>query len=203
MNKTIFLIWELRKLCQTINSSAETLSEPGEKFCLEHHWWYHEQKNCPSVIRELEYRACAVLLTPSALNRSHTSLHLHLFIYKKGACTKVIKLSSRPSMHCCCSVAQSCPTLCDLRDCSMPGFPVLHYLPKLSQTHVHRVGDAIQPSCPRSSPSPPAFNLSQHQGLLQPNMYWIGPKFHSGFSVRCYRKTRMKFWANPTSGSFW
>ena len=118
-------------------------------------------------------------LTPSALNRSHTSLHLHLFIYEKGACTKVIKLSSRPSMHCCCSVAQSCPTLCNLMDCSMPGFPVLHYLPKLSQTHVHRVGDAIQPSCPRSSPSPPAFNLSQHQGLLQPNMYWIGPKFHS------------------------
>ena len=49
----------------------------------------------------------------------------------------------------------------------MPGFPVLHYLPKLAQTHVYRVGGAIQPSHPLSSPSPPAFNLSQHQGLIR------------------------------------
>ena len=65
------------------------------------------------------------------------------------------------------SVAQSFPTLCDPMDCSMPGFPVHHQLPELTQTHVHRVGDAIQPSHPLSSPSPPAFNLSQHQGLFQ------------------------------------
>ena len=52
-------------------------------------------------------------------------------------------------------------------DCSMPGFPVLHQLLELAQTHVHRVGDAIQPSHPLSSPSPPALNLSQHQGLFQ------------------------------------
>ena len=50
-------------------------------------------------------------------------------------------------------------------DCSTPGFPVLHHLPELAQTHVHRIGDAIQPSHPLSSPPPPAFNLSQHQGL--------------------------------------
>ena len=61
----------------------------------------------------------------------------------------------------------SCPTLCDSMDCSTPGFPVLHYLPELTQTHVHRVGDAIQPSHPLSSPSPPASSLSQHQGLFQ------------------------------------
>ena len=66
------------------------------------------------------------------------------------------------------SVAQSCPkTLCNPMDCSTPGFPVHHQLLKLTQTHVHRVGDAIQPSHPLSSPFPPAFNLSQHQGLLQ------------------------------------
>ena len=65
------------------------------------------------------------------------------------------------------SVAQLCPTLCDLMDCSMPGFPVHHQLLQPTQTHVHRVGDAIQPSHPLSSPSPPAFNLSQHQGLFQ------------------------------------
>ena len=67
---------------------------------------------------------------------------------------------------CCCSVAQLCLTLCDSMDCSMPGFPVLHHLLELTQTHVHLVGDAIQPSCPLSSPSPPAFNLSQHQSLF-------------------------------------
>ena len=64
------------------------------------------------------------------------------------------------------SVAQSCPTLCDPMDCSMPGFPVHHQIPH-HQIHVHQVSDAIQPSHPLSSPSPPAFNLSQHQGLFQ------------------------------------
>ena len=65
------------------------------------------------------------------------------------------------------SRAQSCLTLCDPVDCSTPGLPVHHQLPELAQTHVHRVGDAIQPSRPLSSPSPPAFNLSQLQGLFQ------------------------------------
>ena len=58
------------------------------------------------------------------------------------------------------SVTQSCPTLCDLMDCSTPGFPVHHQLPELTQTHIHRVSDTIQPSHPLSSPSPPAFSLS-------------------------------------------
>ena len=58
------------------------------------------------------------------------------------------------------SVTQSCPTLCDPRDCSLPGFPVLHRLLELAQTDVHRVGDTIQPSHPLLSPSPPAVNLS-------------------------------------------
>ena len=65
------------------------------------------------------------------------------------------------------SVAQSCPTLCDHMDCSMPGFPVQHQLLELTQTHVHWVSDAIQPPHPLSSPSPPTFDLSQHQGLFQ------------------------------------
>ena len=65
------------------------------------------------------------------------------------------------------SVAQSCPTLCDPMDCSTPGLPVHHQLPEPTQTHVHRVSDAIQPSHLLSSPSPPAFNLAQHQGLFQ------------------------------------
>ena len=65
------------------------------------------------------------------------------------------------------SVAQSCPTLCDPTDYSTPGLPVHHQLPEFTQTHVHWVSDAIQPSHPLSSPSPPAFRLSQHQSLFQ------------------------------------
>ena len=64
------------------------------------------------------------------------------------------------------SVAQLCPTLCNPMDCSLPGHPVHHQLPEFTQTHVHWVSDATQPSHPSSSPSP-AFNLSQHQSLFQ------------------------------------
>ena len=62
------------------------------------------------------------------------------------------------------SVSQLCLTLCDPMYCSTPGFPVHH---QLAQTHIHQVGDAIQPSHPLSSPSPPVFNLSQYQGVFQ------------------------------------
>jgi len=65
------------------------------------------------------------------------------------------------------SVTQLCPTLCDPLDWSTPGFRVLYQLLDLAQTHVHQVSDAIQPSHPLSSPSPRAFNLSQHQGLFK------------------------------------
>ena len=64
------------------------------------------------------------------------------------------------------SFSQSCLTLCYPMDCSTPGLPIHHQLPELAQTHVHRVGDGIQPSRSLSSTSP-AFNLSQHQGLFQ------------------------------------
>ena len=72
------------------------------------------------------------------------------------------------------SVAQSCLTLCDPMDWSTPGLPVHHQLPEFAQTHVHWVSDAIQPSHPLSSPSPPAFNLSQHQGLSK----WVSSLHH-------------------------
>ena len=65
------------------------------------------------------------------------------------------------------SVAQFCPTLGNPMDCSTPGLRVHHQLPELAQTYVHRVGDAIQLSHSLSSPSPPVFNLSQHQGLFK------------------------------------
>jgi len=72
------------------------------------------------------------------------------------------------------SVTQSCPTPCDPIYCSTPDLPVHHQLLEPTQTHVHQVGDAIQPSHPLPSPSPPAFNLSQHQGLFQ----WVDSSHH-------------------------
>ena len=71
------------------------------------------------------------------------------------------------------SVAQSCLTLCDPMNSSTPGLPVHHQLPEFTQTHVHRVGDAIQPSHPLSSPSPPAPNPFQHQSLFQ----WVNSSY--------------------------
>ena len=65
------------------------------------------------------------------------------------------------------SVSQSCPTLCDPMNRSTPGLPVHHQLPEFTETHVHRVGDAIQPSHPLLSPSPPAPSPSQHHSLFQ------------------------------------
>ena len=73
------------------------------------------------------------------------------------------------------SVAQLCPTLCDPMNCCTPGLPVHHQLLEFTQTHVHRVGDAIQPSHPLSSPSPPTFNLSEHQGIYKwvSSSHWV------------------------------
>ena len=80
------------------------------------------------------------------------------------------------------SVSQSCPTLCDPMNCSTPGLPVHHQLPEFTQTHVHWVGDAIQTYHPLSTPSPPAFDLSQHQGLFKSQLFASGGQ-NSGVSV--------------------
>ena len=80
----------------------------------------------------------------------------------------------------CCSITQSCMTLCNTTDCSTPGLPVLHELPELAQTHVHWVGDVIQPFRALLSLSPPTFKLSQHQSVLL--IRW--PKYRSfSFSI--------------------
>ena len=81
----------------------------------------------------------------------------HLLLGRKTM-TKLVQFSS---------ATKPCMTLCDPIDCSMPGFPVCHQLLELTQTQVHCVGDAIQPSHPLTSPSPPSFNLSQDQGLFK------------------------------------
>ena len=74
---------------------------------------------------------------------------------------------------CCSLVAQLCPALCSPMNCSTPGFPVLHYLLELAQTHVHRVSDAIQPSHSLFPPFPPALNLSQHQVCNLWSGFWL------------------------------
>ena len=81
-------------------------------------------------------------------------------------------------------VAQSCLTLCDPMNRSTPGLPVHHHLPEFTQTHVHRVSDAIQPSHPQSSPSPPAANPSQHQSSNESTLHMRWPKYWSfSFSI--------------------
>ena len=105
----------------------------------------------------------------------------HIYVYMKPMDHRQREFIS----HQFCSVSQSCPTLCDPMNCSMPGLPVHQQLPEITQTHIHRVSDAIQPSHPLSSPSPPAPNPSQHQGLSNEStlrMRW--PKYWSfSFSI--------------------
>ena len=86
------------------------------------------------------------------------------------------------------SVVQSCPILYDLMDCSMPGLPVHHQLPELTQTHVHCIGDANRPSHPLSSPSPPTFNLSQLLGLFK----WVSSS-HQVAKVLEFQLQRQSF----------
>ena len=90
------------------------------------------------------------------------------------------------------SVTQSCPTLCDPMNHSTPGLPVHHKLPEFTQTHAHWVGDAIQPSHPLSSPSPPAPNPSKHQGLFQ----WVNSS-HEVAKVLEFQLQHQSFWWTP------
>ena len=93
------------------------------------------------------------------------------------------------------SVAQSCPTLCDPMNHSTPGLPVHHQLLESTQTHVHWVSDPIQPSYPPSSPSPPALNLSQHQGLFK----WVS-SLHQVAKVLEFQLQHQSFQCTPRTG---
>ena len=96
------------------------------------------------------------------------------------------------------SVTQSCPTLCDLKNRSTLGFPVHHQLPEFTQTHVHRVSDAMQPAHPLSSPSPPALNPSQHQRLFQ----WVN-SLHEMGKVLEFQPQHQSFQWTPRTGLLW
>ena len=104
------------------------------------------------------YQYCSFIGKFCSVKRKDTSFGGYLVVWH-----------SRPPCHSVqfSLVPQSCPTLCDPMNLSKPGLPIRHQLSESTQTHVHRVGDAIQPSHPQSSPSSPALNLSQHQGLFK------------------------------------
>ena len=119
-------------------------------------------------------KSCLILCEPMECSSPDPSIFHNLESRFKFMSIELIMLSNHFIL--CCplsssgqfsSVTQLCPTLCNPMDCSMPGFPVHHQLLDPTQTHVHWVGDAIQPSHPLSCPSPPAFNLSQHQGFFK------------------------------------
>ena len=103
---------------------------------------------------------CFPLVSPLPMPLEATNL---FSVYRFTYCSHFIYISSSQYQF----IGQLWLTLCDPMDCSTPGFPVHHQFQQLAQTHVHQVGDAIQLSHPLSSPSPPAFNHCQHQGLLQ------------------------------------
>ena len=117
-------------------------------------------------------------------------------------------LAAEPGSY-CCSVAQSCPVLCNPMDCSTPALPVLHYLQEFAQTHVYWVDDSIQTSHPLSPPSPPALNLSQHQDFFSTSQLFASGGWSTGasaslcneysglisFRTDCLRLKRMKLTA--------
>ena len=127
------------------------------------HGLQHTRPPCPSPTPGAYSNSCPIkLVMPS----NHLII-CHPLLLPPSIFPRIRDFSNDGSKVPISSVAQSCPTPCDPMDCSMPGFPVYHQLPELAQTDVHQVSDGIQPSHPLSSPSPPALNLSQHQGLFQ------------------------------------
>ena len=100
------------------------------------------------------------------------------------------------------SVAQLCPTLCDRMNRSMPGLPVHHQLLEFTQTHVHRVGDAIQPSHPLLSPSPPAPNPSQHQPFLMSQLFAWGGQSTGVLALASFLPKKSQGWS-PLEWTGW
>ena len=107
---------------------------------------------------------------PPLCHHVHSSLYVSGFKFPLLIKTLIIRFGLTPIQYQFSSVAQSCPTLCDPMDCSTPGFPVHHQLLELTQTHVHRVSDAIQPSHPPLSPSPasifPSIRVFSKESVL-------------------------------------
>ena len=131
-------------------------------------------QQCAAQVKSGGVRDLPLLLCHATVSTQRENLHSarHICATCKGVWKTVGTLFLETWSHVCLltcqfsSVAQSCPSLCDPMDCSTPGLPVHCQLPEFTQTHVHWGSDAIQPSHLLSSPSPPDFNLLQHQGLF-------------------------------------
>ena len=135
---------------------------------------------------ELKYKSLnAYHIVPSKFTRQVLSLHSMKLRPRRVKELDQVQLSS---------VAQSCLTLCDSMNHSTPGLPVHHQLPESTQTHIHWVGDAIQPSHPLSSPSPPALNLAQHQGIFK----WVSSS-HQVAKVLEFQPQHQSFQWTPTT----
>ena len=149
-------------------TEAEDIKKRWQEYTEElHKKDLHDPDNHDGVITHLEpdILGCEVkwALESIAMNKASggDGIPVELFQTLKDDAVKVLHSVQFSS------VTQSYPTLCDPMNHSTPGLPVHHQLPEFTQTHVHRVRDAIQPSHPGSSPSPPAPNPSQHQSLFQ------------------------------------
>ena len=128
------------------------------KGTLSHHCW---NLNLLWQLWRMIWHASSLTKTENRTSmRSSNSPSSYFLEENKNTLLKIYQFSS-------VQFTQSCPTLCDPMNRSMPGLPVHHHLPEFTQTHVHQVSDAIQPSHPLSSPSPPAPNPSQHHSLFQ------------------------------------
>ena len=148
-NYHTLLSFHMQSKAQNSPSQASAVCEPRTSKCSR--WIQKRQKNQRS--------SCQHLLDHRKSKRIHQNLSFCFIDYAKAFhCVSLVQFRS---------VAQSCLTLCNPVNHSMPGLPVPHQLLEFTQTHVHRVSDAIQPSHLLSSPSPPAPNPSQHQSLFQ------------------------------------
>ena len=134
---------------------AEIKTIPKKKKCKKAKWLSEEDLQIAEKTRKAKGKG-----------EKERYTHLNAELQRIARRDKQVFLSDQQTVQ-FSSVAQSCPTLCNIMNCSTPGLPVHHQLPEFTQIHVHLVSDAIQPSHPRSSPSPPAPNLSQHQSLFQ------------------------------------
>ena len=149
--------WFSLKLTRWISLQSKGLSRAFSSITVQKHLFQHH--NSSSI---LWHSAFFMVQSSHPYMTPGKTIALTRWTFVGKAMSFVFNIPS-----CCYSVAQSCPTVCNPTDCITPVFPVLYYLLELAQTHTHWVGDAIQPSHPLSSPSPPVLTLSQHQGLFQ------------------------------------
>ena len=139
---------------------------------------------------------CSFHLSLKTSTRSYNQHHLiscRAFKFTKGNINEVSSVQFS-------SVAQLCLTLCDPMNHSMPGLPVHHHLPEFTQTHVHQVGDAIQPSHPLASPSPPAPNPSQHQSLFQWELFAWGGQSTRVSALASFLPKKSQGWSSEWTG---